>query len=139
MNTWVKVILFGIISGLIWSLIIGGLNAKEDSIFVFTAGVITGVAISLVLKVPLTKSSWKRTLVFGLISLPLGSFVYWTLFYFLTELVKNEFSNAPFEPIYLGAYFALMSVLCGFCYFPLSVITTFALKKTIGSGVKSAI
>ncbi|HEY5298966.1 MAG TPA: hypothetical protein VIK59_13755 [Verrucomicrobiae bacterium] len=139
MNTWVKVILFGIISGLTWSLMLGGLNTEEDSIFIFTAGVITGVAVSLVLKAPLTKSGWKQTLVLGLISLPLGSFIFYTLFYFNVELVKDEFSKSPFEPIFLGAYFALMSVLWGFYYFPLSVITTFALRKVIRSGAKSAI
>jgi len=121
-----KTILFGIASGLIWSMIGGGFSAGSESVFVFTAGTITGVIVSLVLKKFLANSKWRKTIVLGLLSLPLGAFFFGTLLTLFTETMQG-----PFDAIYIGAYYALMSVLVGFCYFPLSVCTTFLLRRII--------
>jgi hypothetical protein len=126
MSRAMKTILFGIASGLIWSILGGGLNAGSESVCVFTAGTITGVIVSLVLKKFLVNSKWRKTTVLGLLSLPLGAFVFGTLLTIFTETIQG-----PSDAVYIGAYYAFMSVLVGFCYFPLSVCTTFLLRRII--------
>jgi len=58
MSTRVKVITFGVISGLIWSVVPGTLNdlfRSNESILVIAAGALTGLVVSLAFKAPLTK------------------------------------------------------------------------------------
>ena len=58
MSTRVKVITFGVISGLIWSVVAGSLDdlfRSKESILVIAAGALTGLAVSLAFKAPLTK------------------------------------------------------------------------------------
>ena len=153
MSTRAKVITFGIISGLIWSVIPRGANGLNE-LFHFNepvliilagliAGAMTGVAVSLALKASLIKSGWRRTLLFGLISLPLGAFIFGTVSILLSESLKG-YQHGFFDTIVLAGYcgfvgivFPFLSVY-GIILFPLAVITTFALRAVIRSSEKNA-
>jgi hypothetical protein len=142
MSTTAKIITFGIVSGLIWSVIATGpelLNSVKDFILVLSAGTLTGLAVSLILKVPLTKFGRWWTLVFGLISLPLGAFIFGIVFSILN---LSEWLNGSqygiFNAVLIGGDFALISVanLCAVYLFPLAIITTFLLRIVIHSARK---
>jgi hypothetical protein len=144
MSTRTKVITFGIISGLIWSVVPGGLNdlfRSKESILVLIAGALTGVAVSLALKAPLTKFGRWWTLLFGLISLPFGAFIFGVVFSLLTlSDWLNGSQHGIFNSVLIGGYYALLSVISIFAIilFPLAVITTFTLRAVIHSGEKHA-
>jgi hypothetical protein len=142
MSTRAKVIMFGIVSGLIWSVVPGGLNdlfRSKESILVFIAGAVTGLAVSLALKVPLTKFGRWWTLLLGLVSLPLGAFIFGVVFSLLNVSDwLNGSQYGIFNSILIGGYYALLSVISIFAIvlFPLAVLTTFTLRAVIHSGEK---
>jgi hypothetical protein len=146
MSTTAKVITFGIISGLIWSLIPGGLNelfssVKESGLVLF-AGILTGIGVSLVLKIPLARFSRWWTLIIGLISLPLGAFIFGIVFTLL-DLVFGDLNGGDYKlfgAFSVGIEYALVSVISLFAVilFPLAVLTTFILRAIIHSGEKRA-
>ncbi len=142
MSTRAKVIMFGIVSGLIWSVVPGGLNdlfRSKESILVFIAGAVTGLAVSLALKVPLTKFGRWWTLLLGLVSLPLGAFIFGVVFSLLNlSDWLNGSQYGIFNSILIGGYYALLSVISIFAIvlFPLAVLTTFTLRAVIHSGEK---
>jgi hypothetical protein len=134
--------MFGIVSGLIWSVVPGGLNdlfRSKESILVFIAGAVAGLAVSLALKVPLTKFGRWWTLLFGLFSLPLGAFIFGVVFSLLN---LSDWINGSqygiFNSLLIGGYYALLSVISIFAIvlFPLAVLTTFTLRAVIHSGEK---
>jgi hypothetical protein len=134
--------MFGIVSGLIWSVVPGGLNdlfRSKESILVFIAGAVTGLAVSLALKVPLTKFGRWWTLLLGLVSLPLGAFIFGVVFSLLNlSDWLNGSQYGIFNSILIGGYYALLSVISIFAIvlFPLAVLTTFTLRAVIHSGEK---
>jgi hypothetical protein len=142
MSTRAKVITFGITSGLIWSVVPGSLNDlfhSEESILVITAGALTGIAVSLALKVPLTKLGRWPTLLLGLLSLPFGAFIFGVIFSLLD--LSNWLDGSQygiFNVFLIGGYYALVSVVSIFAVilFPLAVVTTFTLRAVIHSSEK---
>ena len=139
MNTTVKVLVFGVASGLIWSLapiILGdGFTSARETTKVLVSGVSSGVLVSLALRTPLSKSGRLGAFIAGLLSLPLGAF----LFGFLSSVVEM-FTAGTFDlhPFLSGFYYAAMSVISFFAlyFFPLAVLTTFVLRAVILSGRK---
>ena len=146
MSSTAKVITFGIISGLIWSVVAGGLNGLFDSakasVLVVLAGALTGLTVSLALKAPLTKFGRWWTLVIGLVSLPLGAFIFGVVFSILdvSDWLKGS-QYGIFNAIVIGGYFALLSVISivAIFLFPLAVFTTFLLRVVIHSSKKHAV
>ena len=145
MNTTRRVIIFGIVSGLIWSVIPGVLTelfqSGREAIEVTTAGLLTGIIISLVLKWPLKKFGKRTTLMMGLLSLPLGAFVFGLIFSVLHpsggfNAGQHGFSDA----LQVAIEYAICSVISLFAIFllPLAVLTTFALRRVIHTGSQSA-
>jgi len=146
MSTTRKVITFGIISGLTWSLLVElqDYNLKElfcskESVLTSLAGILTGVAVSLILKIPLTRLGRWWTLFFGLVSLPIGAFIFGIA---LSVLNISDWLNGSqygiFNAFVVGGYLALLSVISFFAIylFPLAVLTTFILRFVIHFGEK---
>jgi hypothetical protein len=146
MNTTAKVILFGLISGLIWSVIAGILcdlsfQSNKEAIEVTVAGLLTGVIVSFAIKPALKKIGIGWTIIIGLFSLPFGAFVFGFIFsilnpsgYFIDS--QYGFSNA----LQVAVEYAILSVISIFAIvlLPLSVLTTFVLRQVIRSHTKSA-
>jgi hypothetical protein len=139
MSIKTRVITFGIISGLLWSVIAFGFglfDSTKEFVLASPAGILTGLAVSFILKIPLTKFGRWWTFIFGLISLPLGAFIFGIIFSLLT---LSEWLNGSqygiFNAVLIGGGFALISVanLCAIYLFPLAIITTFLLRIVIHS------
>ena len=145
MNTTVKVISFGVISGLIWSVIPGVLGdlfrSGAESIEVIIAGLLTGIIVSLALKSPLQKFGKAGTLIIGLLSLPFGAFVFGFIFSVLQpsgSFIDSQYgiSNA----LQIAVEYAILSVISIFfiVLLPFAILTTFVLRHIIHSRGKSA-
>jgi hypothetical protein len=145
MSTTAKVITFGAITGLIWSVISGILNdlfqSDIESVEVIIAGLLTGIIVSLAFKSPLQKFGNGKTLITGLLSLPFGAFVFGFIFSVLHpsgSYIDSQLgiSNA----LQVAVEYATLSLLPFFAIFllPLSVLTTFVLRHVIHSRSKSA-
>jgi hypothetical protein len=143
MSNTIKTILFGIVSGLIWSLIVfpnpGDFfgPSRQDSIFiVLSLGIATGIAVSFVLKAPLAKYGKLCGLSLGFLALPLAGVVFGFLFVLYAMLV-GDFK------VSLGDFFSsLLFILYGalgfakskFYLLPVSILTTFLLRMVVRSG-----
>jgi hypothetical protein len=145
MNVTWKVIIFGVISGLIWSVIAGILcdlfQSNADGVEVVIGGLLTGVIVSLSLKSFLRKVGKGLTLVIGLFSLPFGAFVFGLVFSMLHPsgaFVDSHYgiSNA----LQVAVEYAILSVISIFAIFllPLAVLTTFVLRQVVHSHNKIA-
>jgi hypothetical protein len=145
MNVTWKVIIFGVISGLIWSVIAGILcdlfQSNADGVEVVIGGLLTGVIVSLSLKSFLRKVGKGLTLVIGLFSLQFGAFVFGLVFSMLHPsgaFVDSHYgiSNA----LQVAVEHAILSVISIFAIFllPLAVLTTFVLRQVVHSHNKIA-
>ena len=142
MKTLSRVLLFGSISGLLWSAVPGTLNElfvnRADVPATVIAGIIAGVAASAVLAPWVSKAGRGITIAFGLLSLPLGAFV----FGFAHALISRFFPaltsgmRVLVDPWTLGFAYALLSIISIFAIglFPLAVVTTFLLRTFIVRG-----
>ncbi len=70
----------GAISGTVWSLIPGMISnlfdSLEQSVTVLIAGVISGIAICCLISVLFKRASWKSSILFSVLCLPLGAFIF---------------------------------------------------------------
>src|SRR5580692_6084663 len=90
MKTPLKVLTFGVVSGLVWSVVPSVLavmwlgarwfDATDDVTAKALSGVLTGVVISFALGVPLKKFGKRAAMLLGALSLPVGAFVYGFIF-----------------------------------------------------------
>ena len=143
MSSAFKTTVFGIVSGLIWSLIAILLHAQflfnpEESIsIVLLIGAATGVAVSFALKVPLTKFGKTGSIILGVFALPLGIFIFGFLMAVFEMIAKspenfngtNDFNlitafKTAFSATFLGCIYS--------CYLlPVAILTTIFLRKVI--------
>lgn len=136
MNTTLRILAFGMVSGLIWSGVAGTLNelfrSPRETATAIVSGVLAGVFTSFALKLPLVRSGKLAAIVFGLLSLPLGAFA----FGILLSLVQWAALDRDLTPLALGVQYALLSVVSIFAVvlFPLAVLTTFLLRAVTISG-----
>ena len=139
MSTNAKVIAFGITSGLLWVAFSFGFvlfDSVKNFVLASFAGILSGLAVSFLLKVPLSKLGCWWTLFFGLIALPLGAFIFgivFSIFNFSEWLNGSQYGI--FNAVLIGGDFALISVanVCAIYLFPLAIITTFLLRAVIHS------
>ena len=145
MSTSAKVILFGIISGLVWSIVGPGIlmdslfNSARETVLVMFTGSLTGVAVSMLIKGPLIRYGKTRAVILGLVSLPFGAFIY--------GVISSVFGLSGFDDnlgiidnaLGNGVTYAVLSVisLFGIIFLPLAVLTTFILRVVIRSNNKS--
>jgi hypothetical protein len=143
MRTTTRVLCFGTISGLIWSVVPGILSelfrSSRETATVLISGVLTGVVVSLSLEAPLVKFGRWSGFVFGLLSLPLGSFAFGVLISLVqlaaSKLTGGEyrFVSYGFNPFQTGFGYALVSIISVFALvlFPLAVLTTLLLRAIV--------
>ncbi len=145
MSGFFRIMVFGYLSGVLWSFVPGILadlvNSRADVPAVLIAGVVSGVATSTALAAVVLRTGRWLTLVSGLLSLPLGAFVFGFSHALVGRLLSPNSGGVhgfP-EPWNLGATYALLSVLSVFAVglFPLAVASTFLLKKFILRGNKA--
>ena len=136
MNAFIRLIAFGAVSGLVWGVVPLTLTelwqSDGETLSVLLAGVLTGIAVTLLLFWPLHLSSRWRTVAIGATSLPLGAFLFgiialWIHFGLARwpgvtyQLVQNGF-----DPLQTGLGYALGSLtpLFAIVLIPLAVVTT---------------
>ena len=134
---------FGIVAGLLWSLIPGRLSEllrSDGEVFaVLLAGVLTGITVSLILSAPVKTSGVVATLVLGLLSMPVGAFFFGvsiSVLHFAIKLpigVSYRFVEYGFHPVRIGIQYATYGSITvfSFVFFPLAVLTTFLLQKAV--------
>jgi hypothetical protein len=148
LNTTTRTVLFGIVSGMIWSalaenLISGDEFKSYESAIAVGAGVLTGILVSFMLKSRLAKCGRMATFGFGLLSLPTGAFFFGVLNslgqFIATRITGIEYPSFSSDPIENGITLALLSVisLLAVILFPLAVFTTFLLRTITCSTKKS--
>lgn len=146
MKTPARVILFGLLSGLLWSVVPGTLanlfNSRANVPATLLAGLIAGLVTSLALASVVARFGRVLAVILGLLSLPAGAFIFGFAFAlvarFLPALTRGE--QASMEPLKLGSNYALWSVISIFAIglFPLAVLTTLFLRRVIMGGKKRA-
>ncbi len=145
MSVFFRIMVFGSLSGLLWSFVPGILadlvNSRADVPAVLIAGVVSGVATSTALAAVVVRTGRWLTLASGLLSLPLGAFVFGFSHALVGRLLSPNSGGAPgfLELWNFGANCALLSVISVFAVglFPLAVASTFLLKRFILLGNKA--
>ena len=141
MKTNLKIMAFGSVSGLVWSLVAATLMELFDTprqtptaeiATVIGSGLLAGVSTSFAMRVPLRKFGKPAAVMFGALSLPLGAF----LFGALLSFAQWGFLGRALAPLERGLLFAGLSVITifGVALLPLAVLTTFILRRVVGSG-----
>ena len=140
-----RVIAFGFVSGLVWSVVPGILAnlfmTTTDVPATVVAGIIAGIATSALLGSLVAKFGRGVAVMLGLLSLPIGSFVFGfalaLIDRFLPALASG--TRAPLGPWTLGLNYAVLSVISIFAIglFPLAVFTTLFLRAFIVRGNKT--
>jgi hypothetical protein len=148
MNTTSRVLIFGVVSGLVWSLVPGLLSelfeSPGETATVLGSGAITGVVISLALRPLLAKFGRGGALGFGVLSLPVGAFIFGVIISLIQFAIKAlvgisyRFADGGGHPILAGLGYAFMSVLSIFAVvlLLLAVLSTFCLRALIVRGVR---
>jgi len=142
MNSFLRLIAFGTVSGLVWGVapltLLEMWQSDGETLSVLLAGILTGIAVTRLLVWPLCHSNnrW-RTVAIGAASLPLGAFLFGVIGSSIQlgvarwlgvtcELVKNGF-----QPLHMGVGLAGASLLPMFAivFLPLAVTTTLLLHR----------
>jgi hypothetical protein len=147
MKTRWRILIFGMISGLLWSLVPGTLGelfaSPGETLTVLGAGVLTGVGVSFLLYLPLArlgrKDPVRSVLIAGILSLPAGAFLFGVVVSSLQLLVhmvtgaKYPFVKYGFEPVETGFFYALLSVASFFVLgcLPLAIFTTWLFHRLV--------
>jgi hypothetical protein len=135
-----RVIIFGIVSGLLWSALPIWFSERSAETFWLypTAGILTGVLASLSLYRLLLKSRLRMVGVLGLLALPVSAFYFGVCVGLLQALtVPGSLLHEPLIPLYSGLLFGYVSVaICfvpywGLVLFPAAVLTTGLLRFTL--------
>jgi hypothetical protein len=142
MSTLARIMIFGFVSGLLWSVAPGVLanlfSSRADVPATIIAAIVSGVVTSAILAAVVTRFGRGLTVVFGLLSLPLGAFVFGFSLALITRFLPalTSGTRAFIEPWTLGGNYAVLSVISVFAIglFPLSVATTFLLRAFILRG-----
>jgi MFS family permease len=145
MNTLGRILVFGSVSGLLWSAAPGLLadlfSSPADIPATIIAGILSGVVMTAILATVVTRFGRGPTVIFGLLSLPLGAFVFGFSLSLITRFVPALTSGTRefIEPWTLGFNYALLSVISFFAMglFPLALITTLMLRSFIIRGKKT--
>jgi len=115
-------------------------SSRADVPGTVIAGIVSGVVTSAVLAPAVMRFERGLIIVFGLLSLPLGAFVFGFSFALITRLVPalGSGTHALVDPWTLGLNYALLSVVSIFAIglFPLAVFTTWLLRSFVMDGGK---
>ena len=142
MNTNLKIITFGAISGLIWSIIVFRLSnlfsaPDKDTTVLLALGIATGIAVSFAFKFPLARGNFSSSIGLGFLALPIGGFIFGFLYAIanMTTEGSAEISAGTLfvGPFVLGIYSAFIGISM-YYLFPVAVLTTILLRAVIRSG-----
>jgi hypothetical protein len=143
MKTFSRLIAFGAASGLVWSLAPMALSelwrSTGETISVLFAGMLTGIAVTLMLAWPLYRSGRWLAMAIGAASLPLGAFQFgiiasWVHFGLAQwPGVNYRFVRDRFDPLQVAHDYALGSFIPWFAIvlIPLAVVTTILLHRAV--------
>jgi hypothetical protein len=125
MNTPTRIIVFGICSGLAWSLApgaLGGFSEEDSWAATIIVSVTTGIFISFALALPLRKSNHGLTFLLGVLSLPVAAFL---------DGFLQTIADGSGSPFWIGLVFAWFSIgtMFGFIFVPCAILTTFLFRK----------
>ena len=132
-------------SGLLWSVAPGVLanlfSSRADVPAAVVAGIVSGVITSAILGAVVARFGRGLAVGFGLLSLPLGAFVFGFNLALITRFLPalTSGSLAVVEPWKLGSDYAILSVFTVLAVglFPLAVVTTLLLRSFIIRGRKT--
>ncbi len=136
MKTQGRILIFGVTSGFLWSLVYATLTSVENGTFsggfespaatltVLGAGVITGIVVSFLLYAPLRRWGRRGTLIAGALSLPLGAFLFGIA-------IAPLDSHHSLDAIRAGLALALLSItpVLGVVLLPLAMVTSWFLFR----------
>lgn len=143
MKATARILVFGVLSGLLWSAIPGVLTelfrSVGEALTVAVAGCVTGVIVSVALSRPLMFFGRPAAILLGVVSLPIGAFTFGAVLSIVQRTVLNlsgisyRFAAPDFAPFTSGFQYAIGSVLSVFALglFPLAVVTTVLLRVVI--------
>jgi hypothetical protein len=137
MNTFARILTFGTVSGLLWSAAPGVLanlfSTRGDIPATVIAGMVSGILTSTLLAAVVMRFGRGLAVLFGLLSLPLGAFLFGFTVALIVRFVPalTSGTRAFVEPWTLGFNYALWSVISVFAIglFPLAVFTTLLLRS----------
>jgi hypothetical protein len=149
MSTLAKILTFGFVSGLLWSVVPGILadlfSSLADVPATIIAGIVAGVLTSAFVSLLVARLGRGLTVVVGLFSLPVGAFLFGFILALISRFLPAFTSGArvDIEPWTLGFNYALLSVISIFAIglFPLAVLTTLLLRAFMvrGKGIDNTI
>jgi hypothetical protein len=139
MSVSLRVLAFGVVSGLVWSVAPGVLSglffSAAGTAVALAAAAITGIVVSFGLKKPLQKAGIWGCIGLGLLSLPFGAFVFGLLVALADILDRGSTAVEAFGggPLMVALIYAIYSVTSVFAVilFPLAVLTTVLLRDVI--------
>jgi hypothetical protein len=131
-----RILKFGLLSGFLWSLIPGvlgeGLFHLTTAALLIIAGCLAGIVVTFGQATILPRCNRFGIFVLGILSLPLGAFC----FGLFASVVGNTFGaivpewrGKPESPFTTGLVFAMLCVPMAVVLLPLSVFTTFRLRR----------
>lgn len=135
MNKLLRIVIFGAFSGSVWSLapgVLGDLfSDRADIPGTFIAGILAGVLTAAMLSLPITRFGRTGTLVLGVVSLPVGAFVFGLSLALVSRIAPALTSHV--HPWSSAMSFAVLSVISVFAVvlFPLALVTTHLFRKVI--------
>jgi hypothetical protein len=143
MKAPLKVLTFGVASGLVWSAVPGFLlgfysHGAEMAVADIVAAVLAGVLTSFALRLLLAKTGNAASILFGAVSLPLGAFLFGAIFSIVHpvfssgDLASNGVTRASLA-VATGRDYAVGSTCSNFAIwlFPAAVLTTFLLRRVV--------
>lgn len=143
MKTFTRLSTLGASSGLAWGVVPLTLselgNSAGETASVLFAGAITGVAVTLLLAWPLHRAGRWPAIALGVLSLPLGAFLFGVIASWVHYGVASwsgvafRFVQYRFEPLQVGQDYALFASLSWFAIalIPLAVATTILLHRAV--------
>lgn len=144
-----RIIFSGLCFGAAWSLIPGRLSEillpVGQGLTVIVAGMLTGLAVSFLLSIPLLKTGSGTAILLGIVSLPLGAFVFGIVVSLVQLLVlyatghAYRFVGLRFSPLSIGIQYALGTFIPYFAafLFPLAISSTCYLQHVLKSAASA--
>lgn len=143
-------LVFGLLSGLLWSVAVGlgrdVLRSSHDTYSVVAAGLLSGALVSSLLTRPLRRTGWPTGMALGTLSLPPGAFLFGFLAVVIQFVAREltglgySFLESGFHPLRIGFQQALDSITSRFAplLLPLAAVNALVLRAALRSRSVSA-
>ena len=129
-----RIFAFGAVSGLIWSAIAGvilhlSFGSLGATVATLLSGILVGILLSIALVVPLARLGRSSVFVLGLLSLPLGVFLFGIIISLVALLAGESYADVrPLETSLVWAFYSVASYFALFLI-PLAILTTYLLRR----------